>query len=493
MWRLAVSSFAFLSFGTLVPAPSCAQSLEQAVAMAVDTSARFNRADAGVALANEERVGTAAQGRLRVQVDGSSVRRGEYGEQRNVTGRVSGNDLYLQRHTLGVTMSQSIYTGGRLREALEAADSRIVSAEFRANAAEITAARNAAAAYAEMLRAQKVATIVSGSVTELSEDVRGAEARFAAGEVSITDVAQSKARYAGALSQAARANGELENARATFERFVGQKPSNLVDNLPTVAIPVSLQVYLDTVSTSNLDLMAARADFEGANGATRLAATQRNPRVSLEASYERRWNETFAGSKSYVGQIGARVTIPLWDGGQTSSNVRQAAARASSSRYQMQDTYEEIRASAQRAWSDYQTSKAVLRSALAQVEAAQLARTGAQEELRFGLRSTIEALNQEQELRAARLALVTAQRDLYVDLIDLLALMGLNPLGQPARSMDPARSSAVQRPANAKPLALEAPLVTVLEFLEANDRPVSDAFYQINRALEPTKDIGPIP
>jgi outer membrane protein len=493
MWQSTFSALALISLTIVVPKAAAAQSLEQAINMAIDTSARKNRADAGVTLAYEERTGTAAQGRLRVQVDGSVSRRGETSEQRNFAGATVANDIYVPRNTLGVTLSQPLYTGGRLREAIGAAESRIESAEFRAAAAEIGAARNAAAAYAEMVRAQIVVSIVGGSVDVLNEDVRGAKARFEAGEVSLTDVAQSEARLAAAQSQAARANGDMESARAVFARFVGQQPRNLDSALPYASAPPTLVSYLDFVSTQNLDILGTKADFEAAHKSTRLAATQRNPRVTLEASYEQRWNEAFVGSRSSVGQVAARVTIPLWDGGQTSSNVRQAAARASSARYQLQDVQEEVRANAIRTWSDYAASIAVVRAAERQVEAAQLARRGAEAELRFGLRSTIEALNQEQELRSARLALASAQRDAYIDLIDLLGLMGLNPLGQPARAMDPVRQSAVPPPSTPRPLAIEAPLVTVLEFLERSDKPVSEAFYQLNQAIEPARSMGPLP
>jgi outer membrane protein len=493
MWQVAACALVVIGFGVLPPRDSHAQSLEQAVTMAVETSARLNRADAGLALAYEERTGTAAQGRLRVQVDGSVTRRGEETEQRNFAGTTVATGLYVPRNTLGVTLSQPIYTGGRLREAMGAAESRIESAQFRSASAEIQAGRNAAAAYAEVIRAQTVAEISSGSVTTLLEDVRGAKARYDAGEVSVTDIAQSEVRLAAAQSQLARANGDLESARAIFVRFVGQSPHNLQSSLPYSPIPENLVAYLDMVSTENLDIQGVRADYEAANSATRLAATQRNPRVSLEASYEQRWNETFVGSRSSVGQVGARVTMPMWDGGQTSSNVRQAAARANSARYQLQDTQEEIRANAVRAWADYSASQQIVRTGERQVEAAELARRGAQAELRFGLRSTIEALNQEQELRAARIALATARRDAYVDLIDLLALMGRNPLGQPARAFDAKRRSAIPPPAVPPPLAIEKPLVTVLEFLESIDKPVSEAFYQINQTLEPARMIGPIP
>ena len=55
-----------------------------------------------------------------------------------------------------------------------------------------------------------------------------------------------------------------------------------------------------------------------------------------------------------------------------------------------------------------------MRAAQAQVAAAEVALTGVREEARVGQRTTLDVLNQQQELLNARVNLITAQRDRVV-------------------------------------------------------------------------------
>ena len=59
-----------------------------------------------------------------------------------------------------------------------------------------------------------------------------------------------------------------------------------------------------------------------------------------------------------------------------------------------------------------------------QVEAAEIAYEGAQEELSVGTRTTLDVLDQEQQLLEARLGLINARRDAYVATYQLLRAMG---------------------------------------------------------------------
>jgi hypothetical protein len=114
-------------------------------------------------------------------------------------------------------------------------------------------------------------------------------------------------------------------------------------------------------------------------------------------------------------------------------------------------------------------------------------------ELRFGLRSTIEALNQEVELRQALIGQASARRDDYIATIEVAALMGLMPLGNLPPSLDPRQRSAIPPPSVPRPLLIERPIYSVLEFLEANDRPIASAARDLNQALEPRQQMGPLP
>ncbi len=59
-----------------------------------------------------------------------------------------------------------------------------------------------------------------------------------------------------------------------------------------------------------------------------------------------------------------------------------------------------------------------------QVNAAQVAADGVKTEQQVGLRTNIEVLNAEQELKSAQLDLVQAQRNQYVAASQLLSVMG---------------------------------------------------------------------
>jgi outer membrane protein len=75
-------------------------------------------------------------------------------------------------------------------------------------------------------------------------------------------------------------------------------------------------------------------------------------------------------------------------------------------------------------WTGLASARAAVLSAREQVQAAELAYEGVRLEQETGLRSTVEVLDQEQDLLNARLALAQAERDLVVAERQLLASVG---------------------------------------------------------------------
>lgn len=470
-----------------------AQTLSEAIALGLGNSPRISVAQSNLELAREQRVGAGAAGRMRVQVEGTVSQRYEQSDTLNFMNRPVESTASQQRNAVGVTLSQPVYTGGRLSTNIALSNTRISAAQIALAESEVLAARNIAASYAELVRAELSADILQTSVSALSQDVAGANARFRAGEVSLTDVAQSEARLASAQGQLARALSDLAAARANFERFVGVAPRNIDANLPQPIIPATQIEFVDAVMANNFGLQSARARYETAQAAVRAASTARNPSVTIDAGVDRRWNEAYPGADAASQRIAARVVVPLWDGGAASSGVRQAIAQASVARYQLADLEFETRANISRAWANREATRAVLEAANRQVASAEVARRGAVAELRFGLRSTIEALNQEVELRQALIGQASARRDDYIALVDIAALMGVSPLGELPPSLDPKKRSVIVPPPPPKPLLIERPIYSVLEFLESNDRPLASTMRNLNQALEPRQVMGPLP
>ena len=75
-------------------------------------------------------------------------------------------------------------------------------------------------------------------------------------------------------------------------------------------------------------------------------------------------------------------------------------------------------------WSQLLAARANITSSEGQIRAARIAAEGTRQEQQVGLRTTIDVLNAEQELRQAELNQVNARRDEYVAASNVLAIMG---------------------------------------------------------------------
>ena len=75
-------------------------------------------------------------------------------------------------------------------------------------------------------------------------------------------------------------------------------------------------------------------------------------------------------------------------------------------------------------WHSYRSALIGIDASKRQVAAAQIAYEGGVEELAVGVRTTLDVLDQEQDLLDARLGVIIAERDAYLAANQLLRAMG---------------------------------------------------------------------
>jgi outer membrane protein len=121
---------------------------------------------------------------------------------------------------------------------------------------------------------------------------------------------------------------------------------------------------------------------------------------------------------------GAVVTVPLFTGGQTLSRVRSAVERNNVDRLGVEAARRSVRQTITQSWSGLQAARSNIEATEQQVRAARIAAEGVLQEQRVGLRTTIDVLNAEQELRAAELSQISARRDEYVAAAGVLSQVG---------------------------------------------------------------------
>ena len=119
------------------------------------------------------------------------------------------------------------------------------------------------------------------------------------------------------------------------------------------------------------------------------------------------------------------LTIPLYQTGAEYSRVREAKERNNESRMQVMAVLREVDEAVRNAWEVLRASRSSIVSTTEQVRASAIALEGVKQESEVGARTTLDVLNAEQEYLNARVALVSAERDLAVAEYGLLAGMGL--------------------------------------------------------------------
>ena len=104
--------------------------------------------------------------------------------------------------------------------------------------------------------------------------------------------------------------------------------------------------------------------------------------------------------------------------------VRQSVERNNADRITIEGVRRNVLQGVTQFWSQLIASRANITSSEQQVAAARIAAEGTRQEQQVGLRTTIEVLNAEQELRQAELNQVSSRRDEYVAAANVLATMG---------------------------------------------------------------------
>jgi outer membrane protein TolC len=216
----------------------------------------------------------------------------------------------------------------------------------------------------------------------------------------------------------------LAAATQAYLRLVGNPPSNLEAPPPTLGLPTDLQSALDEAAEYSPVLISAQADTIFADANVDLADAQGRPRVTLEAGQSIGADFDDDLSESTTDSVGVRVSVPIFQGGATRSRGRAQRALRAATNLDLAATQRAVQEQVTNAWTGLASARAAVDSAREQVEAAELAYEGVRLEQETGLRSTVEVLDQEQDLLLARIAFAQAERDLVVAERQLLAAVG---------------------------------------------------------------------
>jgi outer membrane protein len=403
-----------------------AETLSDAISLAYETNPTLQAARASQRATDEELPQAKAGLRPSVQILASLARDQNQVASFPPIGAENTSAASLQ-------LSQSIYTGGRVTNAMDAATADILAGREALRQTEIQVLLNVVTAYVDVRRDQQQLAIAQENVGLLRSQLDETKARFDVGEATRTDTAQSRARLAQAESQLAAASGALVDARAAYDAVVGQYPGDLAPEPPIAQLlPASPDAAFDAAEQDNPQLL--QATYAEQASAARLAEAKAGTRPSIAVQGSVGYsggvtpfglpaNSPFANPLSAY-TIEATATMPLFSGGMTSSQIRQAAERNNVDRITIEAIRRQVLQAVSHAWSQLLVARASLTANQAQMEADTTAFEGTREEEQQDLRTTLDVLNAEEELENAKLAVAASSHDEFVAAASVLAETG---------------------------------------------------------------------
>ncbi len=325
----------------------------------------------------------------------------------------------------GVSISQNLFLGFRTVNSIEAAEARIRASRENLRNVEQNALFNAAASYIDVVFAKDVVDIRRRNIRFLKEQLRSSQARLDVGEGTRTDVAQSQARLALGEAQLAAALATLEANRGTYIRFIGRAPSSLSwPKGPVRLYPKGLQEGLARGANENPALIASQHLVDAASFQVKVAEGALLPTVTLDAGAARSFNTDALGTRTRGVQATVNVTVPIYQRGEVTSQIRENKELLSQTRIQVDQTRDEVRSTVVTAWAALQSARANLNANTQQVRAARLALSGVIEERNVGQRTQLDVLDSQSDVLNAEDLVAQSRRSLATAGYQLVAATG---------------------------------------------------------------------
>ncbi|MDV6329598.1 TolC family outer membrane protein [Asticcacaulis sp. 201] len=328
--------------------------------------------------------------------------------------------------TAGLSASQTIFASGGISSQIDAAKSGVLSGQQSLRSTESSVLLDVISVYTAVRRDQQALQISQDNYDILKQQLDQTQAQFDAGQLTRTDVAQSQARLSASAAALATAQAQLDTDRASYVAIVGQAPVALDPETTLPGLPSDFNAALDAAQKNNPDLQAAQYAADAAKSRVRAERSAFGPTVALQASSGGQEQGIGIGKITDNDATSAtlRVSIPLFTAGLNSSRLRQSIEDYNAQLAVVEQSRRQVTSSVAQAWSQMLAARSAVVSNQEQVRAAQVAADGVKVEQQVGLRTNIEVLNAQQELKSAQLQLIEAQRNEYVAGSQLLSVMG---------------------------------------------------------------------
>lgn len=319
-------------------------------------------------------------------------------------------------------------------QALARIDQAEVSAEqaqLNLLAAEQDLILRVASAYLGLLAARDAVDLVKAERETTESQLELARTRLQSGLGTVVHVHETEARYAMAQARELEALNREEDARAALKEIVGEDVSGVhgfrADFTAAAPRPGKAEAWIMAASEQNLALQARRLGLEVAALEIRRQRAGHLPTIDAFGSVSRQdtGGSLYGGGQDVENrEVGVRLRVPIFEGGLTSSLVREAVARRDKAEQELEQELRKTERAARSAFLGVQTSVASLEALRQNVIAQESALAAKLQGFRSGLQTIVMVVDAYRLYYAARREYLQARYEYLVNRLKLKQSVG---------------------------------------------------------------------
>jgi NodT family efflux transporter outer membrane factor (OMF) lipoprotein len=341
----------------------------------------------------------------------------------------------VESNTFGASLpvSYELDVWGRVRAGYFASQQDTLASRADVEAAAMTIAASVTERWFDVVQQRSLKQLLDRQKTVIETNLQLVQARFGEGDAALSEIYQQQQQLQSLQTQLVGVGGQETVAHQQLAALLGRMPSKLVSDtrvelpdippLPEKGIPASLL-------ERRPDLRAAKARVVAADYRVAQAIAARLPQLTLSGSLGFNATELSEFFQSFVWSITGAINGTIWDGGRMDSEIARSKAvvdeRLAAYGQALLTALVEVE-SALVLERQARESIALLNL---QVETAQKTLDSARRRFGAGIGSYLAILTAETSLQQAQQQLLTTQRQLLSQRIQVYRALGSRWTGE---------------------------------------------------------------
>ncbi|SEC01291.1 outer membrane protein [Pseudomonas saponiphila] len=329
-------------------------------------------------------------------------------DEPSVTSNRSGN-------AWSATLAQPIFRADRWFQ-LQAAEAVNEQAALQLSATEQGLIRQTAENYFAVLRAQDNLASTKAEESAFKHQLEQSNERFEVGLSDKTDVLQSQASYDTARANRIVAERQVQDAFEALVTLTNRQYTaiqGVVHTLPVqVPTPNDAKAWVEAAGRQNLNLLASNHAVTAAEETVRQRKAGHAPTLDAVVKYQKGDNDSLGftnpaqtgaryGGDVEQTSVGLQLNIPIYSGGLTSSQVREAYSRLAQSEQQRESLRRQVVESTRNLHRAVNTDVEQIQARKQSIVSNQSALEATEVGYQVGTRNIVDVLDAQRQLYAS--------------------------------------------------------------------------------------------